>query len=169
MWEIPFKPLLGGHGPDLLVKGWEVPGTVFARSGEPNTAFDAAQSLNLQLKNYFGLLYAVPIRAPGTAAFCGEGAAIPLAPHPCFPPQVLANGQPNPDALFLQSGCETGFKHWDLRPIPCLPFGGHRSVGRTKREQFPRPEVRLDRFRRHEEHKSSRLGRGHAGCRVSIF
>jgi Carboxypeptidase regulatory-like domain/TonB dependent receptor len=141
VWEIPFKTLLGGHGPNLLVKGWEVSGTVFARSGEPNTAFDAAQSQTLvQKNNYFGLLYAVPIRAPGTAAFCGEGAAIPLAPHPCFPPQVLPNGQPNPDALFLQSGCETGFNTGILGPYPACLSGGTVVSGVQRRNSFRAPK-----------------------------
>jgi hypothetical protein len=109
VWELPLKAALGGHGPDSLLKGWQASGTVFFRSGESETVFDFAESQSLQQKNYFGLLYAVPVAALGRQAPCGEGAAIPLAPHPCQPPQLLPNGNPNPNALFVQSSCETGF------------------------------------------------------------
>jgi hypothetical protein len=37
------------------------------------------------------------------------GAAAVLVPNPCQPPQVLANGNPDPNARFVQAGCETGF------------------------------------------------------------
>jgi hypothetical protein len=109
VWELPLKAALGGHGPDSLVKGWQVSGTIFAHTGYPETIFDFAESQNLQQNNYFGLLYAVPVSPLGRAPSCGAGAAIPLAPRPCQPPQLLPNGNPNPNALFVQSGCETGF------------------------------------------------------------
>ena len=140
VWEVPFKSLLGGHGPDFLLKGWEISGTVFARTGEPSTAFDALLSQTLQAHNYFGTLYAVPARAPGNAAFCGEGAALPLAPRPCFPPQVdPTTGQPNPDALFLQSGCETGFNSGTL-PGPMGPCMGSPVSFVQRRNSFRAPK-----------------------------
>ncbi len=120
--ELPLKAALGGHGPDSLVKGWQVSGTIFARTGEPETALDFAESQKLQQNNYFGLLYAVPVGPPGPAASCGESAAIPLAPHPCLPPQLLG-GTPNLNALFVQSGCETGFNTGNL-PSPLGPCSG---------------------------------------------
>lgn len=116
VWELPVKAALGGHGWDSLVNGWQVSGTVFARTGYPYTVFDFAQSQNLQQNNYFGLLYAVPVGPLPPSQPCGKGAAIPLAPHPCQPPQVLANGNPNPGALFVQAGCETGFNTGHLGP-----------------------------------------------------
>jgi hypothetical protein len=33
VWEVPVKAIL--HGPDSLVKGWQVSGTIFARTGFP--------------------------------------------------------------------------------------------------------------------------------------
>jgi hypothetical protein len=110
VWELPVKMALRGHGSDSLVKGWQVSGTIFVRTGFPYTVFDFLESGNLRRNNYFGFLYAVPTGPLGSGASCGEGAAIPAAPKPCLPPQLLAVGMtPNPGALFLQSGCETGF------------------------------------------------------------
>jgi hypothetical protein len=40
--EVPLKAALRGHGWDYLVKGWQVSGTIFARTGFPYTAVDFA-------------------------------------------------------------------------------------------------------------------------------
>jgi len=115
--DVPVKAAFRGHGSDYFVKGWQISGAIFARTGFPYTVVDVAQSSQLTASNYYGFLYAVPVGPlpPGTA--CGEGAAFPLAPHPCQPPQVLADGiTPNPNALFVQSGCETGFNVGNLGP-----------------------------------------------------
>lgn len=122
LWELPLKMALRGHGPDFLVKGWQASGTVFVRTGFPYTVFDFLESGNLAPQNYFGAIYAVPVSALGSGSSCGEGAAAPLSPHPCQPPQVL-NGNPNPNAHFLQAGCETGFNSGNL-PGPSGPCGG---------------------------------------------
>ena len=52
---------------------------------------------------------AVPVAPLGAMASCGEGAAQPASANPCLPPQTLPSGAVNPSALFVQSGCETGF------------------------------------------------------------
>jgi hypothetical protein len=112
VWELPVKAALGSRGPDYLVKGWQISGTVFARTGFPYTVFDHAKSTNLQQNNYFGQIYAVPTGPLPAASSCGEGAAFTRPVHPCLPPQFsVTNGTtvPNPDALFVQAGCETGF------------------------------------------------------------
>ena len=116
VWELPVKAAFGGHGSDYLVKGWQVSGTIFARTGFPYTVFDNAESGALAQNDYFGSIHAVPVGPLPPGSPCGEGAAIPLAPHPCLPPQVLDNGDPNPDALFVQAGCETGFNAGRLGP-----------------------------------------------------
>jgi len=123
VWEIPVKAALHGHGSDYLVKGWQVSGTIFARTGFPYTVFDFAMSNSLAHNNYFGLLYAVPVGALNSGTSCGKGAAIPLAPNPCQPPQTLANGNSNPNAHFIQTGCETGFNSGNL-PGPQGPCKG---------------------------------------------
>jgi hypothetical protein len=115
VWELPVKEVLGGRGPDVLLKGWQVSGTVFARTGFPYTVYDLARSFQLAQNNYFGVLYAVPVGPIGARRACGEGAAFPAAPHPCQPPQTLPDGlTPNPGARFLQATCETGFNSGHL-------------------------------------------------------
>ena len=114
VWEVPVKAGLRGHGSDYLVKGWQVSGTIFARTGFPYTVIDPLESGNLAPHNYFGTIYAVPVGALSSGTSCGKGAASPLAPNPCQPPQTLANGSSNPDAHFVQAGCETGFNVGNL-------------------------------------------------------
>jgi len=110
VWELPVKSMIGGYGPDFLVKGWQVSGTVFARTGLPYTVLDILQPSELVAKNYFAVLYAVPARPLGSNPPCGKDAAIPLAPHPCLPIETLPDGiTPGPNAFFVQPGCETGF------------------------------------------------------------
>jgi hypothetical protein len=117
VWELPVKAALRGHGGDVLVKGWQVSGTIFARTGFPYTVFDFEESGSLVGNNYFGLLYAVPAGPLGAELPCGKDAAVPVAPRPCQPPQVLGDGiTPNPNARFLQSGCATGFNAGNLGP-----------------------------------------------------
>jgi Carboxypeptidase regulatory-like domain len=116
VWEIPVRTALRGHGSDYLVRGWQVSGTIFARTGFPYTVFDLLESGNLVAKNYFGAIYAVPVGPLGSGTSCGKGAAFPLAPKPCQPQQVLTTGNPNPSANFVQVGCETGFNSGRLGP-----------------------------------------------------
>jgi len=123
VWELPAKAALRGRGPDSLTAGWQVSGTIFARTGFPYTVIDFAESGAIVNKNSFGMIYAVPAGPLGSGPSCGEAAAAPLAPHPCLPPQLLSNGQPNPNALFLQAGCETGFNTGNL-PGPSGPCSG---------------------------------------------
>jgi hypothetical protein len=121
VWEIPLKAALGGRGPSSLVEGWQVSGTIFARTGFPYTVFDSLESGNLAPNNnYFSAIYAVPVGPMNSGTPCGEGAAIPLAAHPCQPPQVLTGPNnttaPNRNAHFVQAGCETGFNTGALGP-----------------------------------------------------
>jgi hypothetical protein len=138
VWEVPLKAALWGHGSDYLVRGWQVSGTIFARSGFPYSVFDLAKSGALASNNYFGLLYAVLAGPLGSGPACGEGAAIPLAPHPCQPPQVLADGKPNPFARFLQASCETGFDIGNL-PSPSGPCSGPHVAFAQGRNHFRGP------------------------------
>jgi hypothetical protein len=132
VWEIPLRAALGGHGPDYLVKGWQISGTVFARTGFPYTVWDVARSFELQANNFFGPIYAVPVGPLGSGISCGKGAAIPEAGHPCQPPQVLPDGTPNPNARFVQLLCETGFNTGNL-PSPSDPCGGpHVSIAQGR-------------------------------------
>lgn len=98
VWELPVKTVAGNRGADYLVRGWQISGTIFARSGFPYTVYDNFTAINLESNNYFGSIYAVPVRPGVSGSSCGEGAAAPLARRPCQSP-----------ADFVQAGCETGF------------------------------------------------------------
>jgi hypothetical protein len=143
VWEVPVRAALRGHGSDNLVKGWQISGTIFARTGFPYTVFDSTKSSSLAPNNYFGAFYAVPahpLSASGNS--CGKGAAFPLAPNPCQPPQVLFNADgtttPNPNARFVQSGCETGFNAGHL-PAASGPCDGPLVTFAQGRNQFRGP------------------------------
>ena len=127
VWELPIKGLLRGHGSDHLVKGWQVSGTIFARTGFPYTVFDGVESGKLVENNFFGSIYAVPAVPLGPGGSCGKGAVVVSPTDPCQPPQVLADGSPYPNARFVQAGCETGFNTGTL-PSASGPCGG-ASVG----------------------------------------
>src|SRR5207302_346718 len=86
------KAVLRGRGWRSMVDGWQVSGTIFARTGFPYTVFDFVESGNLVANNYFGGIYAVPIGLLSSGPACGKGAAIPLAPLRCQPPQFCLSG-----------------------------------------------------------------------------
>jgi hypothetical protein len=143
VWEVPLKTFLRGHGSDNLAKGWQISGTIFARTGFPYTVFDFTKSASLAPNNYFGAFYAVPVRSlSGSGSWCGKGAAFPFAPNPCQPPQVLFNPDgtttPNPNARFLQTGCETGFNVGNL-PAASGPCDGPAVAFAQGRNRFRGP------------------------------
>jgi hypothetical protein len=124
VWELPLKAALRGRGSDYLVKGWQVSGAIFARTGFPYTVFDIAEANSLNGNNFFGTIYAVPVEPLPAAKSCGKSAFVLSLSTPCLPPQLLADEvTPSPGALFLQSGCETGFNTGHL-PGPSGPCGG---------------------------------------------
>lgn len=92
----------------------------------------------LAQNNYFGLLHSVPTGSFPTGAPWGEGAAFLLASHPCQPPEILTNGNPNPAALFVQSGCETGFNAGTL-PGATGPCSGRAVTFAQGRNRFRYP------------------------------
>jgi hypothetical protein len=138
VWQIPFKAALHGSGPEWLVSGWQVSGTVLARTGFPYTAVDFAESGLLAQDNVVGPIYSVPVAPVEFSGPCGEGAAVPTSPVPCLPAQVQANGAPSPGALFIQSGCETGFNAGTL-PGPNGPCSGASVAFAQGRNHFRGP------------------------------
>jgi len=53
VWELPYK-----SGPVALLKGWQVSGTIFARSGFPYTVLDSLATNILSAFNYGDVVYA---------------------------------------------------------------------------------------------------------------
>lgn len=78
VWEIPFRKAFGGHGPTPLVDGWQVSGTLFARTGLPFTPFDGTESGVLTGSNYG----AAGIAAEVFATYTGGGMGNCSAPSP---------------------------------------------------------------------------------------
>lgn len=139
VWDLPVRAALHGHGPESLVNGWQVSGTVFARTGFPYTVFDYAESFELQAGNNLGgPIYAVPVGPLPPPGPCGEGAAIPAPTVLCQTPQELTNGNPNPNALFVQAGCETSFNEGTL-PGPSGPCSGPTVSSAQGRNRFRGP------------------------------
>ena len=139
VWELPLKAALRGHGSDYLVKGWQISGAIFARTGFPYTVFDIAEANYLNANNFFGTIYAVPVGPLPAAKSCGKGAFVLSPSTPCLPPQLLSDGvTPNPQALFLQSACETGFNTGNL-PGPSGPCSGPAVAFAQGRNHFRGP------------------------------
>jgi hypothetical protein len=79
VWELPLKRLTFGHGPDALLKGWQVSGTLLAHSGFPFTPYDAGTTGALAGTNYGGTVF---------ATYAGGGSG-----KNCF--STFGGGQPN--------------------------------------------------------------------------
>lgn len=54
VYELPLKTLLREHGPNALLNGWQVSGTVFTRSGLPFTVVDGGATAGTLANNNFG-------------------------------------------------------------------------------------------------------------------
>jgi hypothetical protein len=105
VWKLPIRRALGGHGWAPLVDGWQVSGTVFARSGLPYTVIDGGLSGALGNNNYFGDVY--PTFLGGPTGGCGRSAAVLGAGGTGTP--CLSTSQ------FPAAGTETGFGPDGLR------------------------------------------------------
>jgi hypothetical protein len=69
VWELPVKRFITrGRGPDRLLKGWDVNGAVFFRTGFPYTLVDNATSTALQGGGYGSSSNLVDVFATQTAA-----------------------------------------------------------------------------------------------------
>jgi hypothetical protein len=93
VWELPLKRAFFGHGPDALVNGWQVSGTLFARTGLPFTPFDGNTTGELAGTNYG----AAGIVATVFATYLGGGVGNCSSPSPGTSCLNTANftGSPN--------------------------------------------------------------------------
>lgn len=100
IWELPIKHYVTrDHGPDRLLKGWDVNGAVFLRSGFPFTLVDTATTSALTSYNY-GVLGAYGPFVFGNQLVPGEGTSqncrstFPGVPQPsediCLAPSAFS-------------------------------------------------------------------------------
>ncbi len=67
VWELPIRRWLGKTGSSYLFDGWQLSGTLFARSGLPYSVVDSALSENLAANNnYFAQILPVFLGGPQT-------------------------------------------------------------------------------------------------------
>lgn len=139
VWQLPMRRLLRGLGSDYLVEGWQIAGTVFARTGFPYTVLDGFEASVLNVNNFFGPVYAVPVGPISSVGSCGSGGAFPPGSYPCQPPQTLLDGTTaNQRARFIQAGCETDFNEGTL-PGPSGPCSGPSVQFAQGRNRFRGP------------------------------
>jgi hypothetical protein len=85
VWELPVKKYLTfGHGPDRLVRGWNVNGDMFLRTGLPYTVINAGESAFLETGGYGDQNFTVDVfgqqlNSGGTSFNCAQTAAIVAA------------------------------------------------------------------------------------------
>jgi hypothetical protein len=94
VWEVPIRRALFGHGWAPLVDGWQVSGTIFARTGLPYSVVDGGLDGLLSAQGFGGVV--LPQFLGGATSSCGERAAAGVAP--CLTA-----------AQFVPSGSETNF------------------------------------------------------------
>jgi len=78
VWDDVFRHIFKKRGPNLLVAGWTISGTVFFRTGQPFTVIDSAASGALVSRGFIGPIFATPI-LPGYNG-CGQAATNPDTP-----------------------------------------------------------------------------------------
>ena len=168
VWELPIRSALRGRGPKSIVNGWQLAGTVFARTGFPYTVLDFFASASLAGNNFFGPIYAVPVAPIKSSGSCGNSAAIPNATKPCLPPETLPSGAINPGALFVQPGCETGFDTGNL-PSASDPCGGRNVSFAQGRNRFRGPHYFNTDFSLTKNTKLPRWEGGRLGIGIQFY
>jgi hypothetical protein len=78
VWDNALRRVFPKRGPELLMGGWTVAGTVFFRSGQPLTVVDNAARGALAANGFGGPIFATPIVHGYTG--CGKAAANPSTP-----------------------------------------------------------------------------------------
>ena len=103
LWELPIKRLTFGHGPDNVLKGWNVSGTLFARSGLPFTVWDGKTTGLLDGANFGNPPSSTSVVPLVFATFSGSAVG-----DTCTRPTVVTTPCMNV-AGFDTAGTETGF------------------------------------------------------------
>jgi hypothetical protein len=92
VWDDMFRHIFKKRGPNLLVEGWTISGTLFFRTGQPFTVVDSAASGALAGRGFNGSIFATPV-LPGYSG-CGQAATNPDTP--CLALDQFAPSTRNP-------------------------------------------------------------------------
>jgi len=94
VWEVPVRTMLRGHGSDYFVKGWQLSGDFFARSGLPWSVVDngAGNGGAFSGNNFFGPVYPDIVGPTAGTASCQNGQAIAITNAGTGVPCILATG-----------------------------------------------------------------------------
>jgi hypothetical protein len=106
VWQLPVKKLFHSIGPDYLIEGWQVAGTIFARTGFPYTVFDGLKAGFLPNNNFFVLSMLCPSGQSHSGDHVVRGPRFRLLPLPASRPkywrmaphQILEHTSFRPDA-----------------------------------------------------------------------
>jgi len=130
LWELPIKKLTFGHGPDALVKGWNVSGTLMARTGLPFTVVDEGTTGTLEGTNYgqvFGggstpapVVFATAASgSPGTCSGPGSNATLPCFNTSAFTTSSTGFGNVGRNSMRGPGYFDTDFSIWkSMKVIP---------------------------------------------------
>lgn len=127
VWELPFKRLTFGHGPDALLKGWQVAGTLLTRSGLPWTALDMTTTGALEGTNYAlvnspstptAYVFANLTGAPGSCSGPGNNVAAPCINTAAFTTSPAGFGNEGRNVLRGPGYFDTDFSIMKLTHIP---------------------------------------------------
>ena len=78
IWQVPFNRLTRHRGPNALLRGWQLSGTIFTRTGLPYTVWDGSETSTLIITNY-------GVNNHLYANFLGSAVASCNGPyHPCL-------------------------------------------------------------------------------------
>ena len=109
VWQVPVRKAMRGHGWAPLVDGWQVSGTIFARSGLPYSVIDGEEDSILSGNQYFGTIRP-DIVNPAVNTSCGNvKASIPTLANGGMPTACLSTSD------FVPAASETGFGAQGLR------------------------------------------------------
>lgn len=115
VWELPIKQYITrDHGPDRLVRGWDVNGGVFFRTGFPYTLVNNAVSFALQAGGYGSSnnlvdVFGIQTAAGGTGVSCASqfGAGQPNKGYCLNPANFFVPTLNNPQTTFGNVGRNT--------------------------------------------------------------
>jgi hypothetical protein len=141
LWELPLKRLTFGHGPDALLKGWDVSGTLMARSGLPFTVVDEGTTGTLETTNYgqtFGgggtpapVVFAslVPGQSPGSCTGPGSNAGAPCFNTSAFTASGTGFGNAGRNTMRGPGYFDTDFSFWKAMKVIPKHEGAELDIG----------------------------------------